>query len=176
MATRRMHAPVVLAVAGAVVLMAGASMMLIGVALQLGKSAGWQHLIMVGMALAEAGFAVGVVAVIVAVSPARRGRRARRPPGPAADGPAADPADPTDEWLSSLRAGGNVSPARSARESGGSSSAEPPGMADAGRALPGYADEGWRLDPATQQAIAAPAPEIHHPVRSMIVSRPTGRD
>jgi len=101
-ATRRTRLSLALTVGGALVLMAGVSMVLIGEVIRLERPAGLPQLVMAGVVLAAAGLALGLVCAVVVLSGRQSPVRgeASRQPGETAGYEAPDPAA---EWLGPLR-------------------------------------------------------------------------
>jgi hypothetical protein len=193
----------VLTSVGAVVLMAGVSLMLIGEITRLEQPAGGlKQLISLGAVLAAAGLALGLLCVIVVIT----GRRVpvqsvpvqsvlgqpsgsaglARSAGSAADGLRDAAADAADDWLGPLRDAAIRPVSAAVRDAAAARAGAPgPGQAGAPREQAGYdyldahySDEGWRLDgtePVPAQRPADPPQEIHHPVRPMAAPRPPGQ-
>jgi hypothetical protein len=186
-ATRNARLPLALAVGGAIVLMAGVSMALIGEVMKLEHPAGWQGLVTLGLMLAAAGLFLGAAfAIVIILGPqpqdyAGRAGRAQRPGEK--DGHAA--VDSADEWLNPLRTGGIRPVGSAAGRAAAAYFAER--YPDGSHLGAEYADEGWQLDGPGLAVHAQPAPhvqpaphaqpaaqEVHHPVRPMAASRPPG--
>lgn len=122
-----MRASVVVAVAGAVLLMIGIIMVVIGEVMRLRTPGGLPQLVTAGLALAVGGLALGVVLVVLAAVRPRRVEAGWLPED--------RPGGGADEWLSPLRPVGpdhrgrpqlSRPVARTARAQGGPASAEHP--------------------------------------------------
>jgi hypothetical protein len=179
-----------LTVGGAVIVMAGVSMMLIGEAMRLEQPAGWQPLISVGAVLSGVGLALGLACAVVVLSGPRAPLRAV-PPRQSGDAAGYVAPDSAEGWLGPLRDAAvrpfsatvrGAAAARAGTPGAGHGGAghggtghEKPGYEPVG---PTYSDEGWRLDgtgPIAAQRPADPPREIHHPVRPMPAPRAPGQ-
>jgi hypothetical protein len=192
-ATRKVRLPLALAVGGAIVLMAGVSMALIGEAMKLEHPAGWQGPVTLGLTLSAAGLFLGAafaIVVILGPQPQDYGVRAGRSQRSGdQDGPATG--DSADEWLGALRTGGIRPVGSAAGRAAAAYFAER--YPDGSHLGAEYADEGWQLDgpglavhaqpaapaqPAARPQPVTPQPvppqEVHHPVRPLAASRPPG--
>jgi hypothetical protein len=175
-ATRNTRLPLVLAVGGAIVLMAGVSMALIGEVMKLEHPAGWQGPVTLGLTLSAAGLFLGAafaIVVILGPQPQDYGVRAGRSQRSGEkDGPGTG--DSADEWLGQLRTGGIRPVGSAAGRAAAAYFAER--YPDGSHLGAEYADEGWQLDGPGLAVQAQPVPpqEVHHPVRPMAASRPPG--
>jgi hypothetical protein len=199
-ATRRTRLSLALTVGGAVIVMVGVSMMLIGEAMRLEQPAGWQQLISVGAVLSGVGLALGLACAVVVLAGPRVQVRAV-PPRQSGDAAGYVAPDSAEGWLGPLRdaavrpfsatargtaaaRAGTVGAGHGGAGHGGAGHGGT-GHGGTGREKPGYepvgptySDEGWRLDgtgPIAAQRPADPPREIHHPVRPMPAPRAPGQ-
>jgi hypothetical protein len=151
-----MHLSVALGVMGAIVFMGGVSVALAGEAFRLESAAGWRSFTSLGMTLIGWGLGLGVVfAVLVSFGFRESGRRlqerALRQAGEMA-GAAERPA-PAESAAGGPAAAGSAQAAPPRRPAGAGS-----------EAVPGYSDDGWRLDGTELPDAPGQSPEVHHPV------------
>jgi hypothetical protein len=170
-AARRTRASLALAVAGAIVLMAGVALVLSGEAIKLEHQARPPSLIGPGLVLAFLGLALGASAAVTILLDAPARLPVAHPLAPAAPGDPSAAAAWTEVVPGAvLSPPGRVGPAFTGPATPGPAAPGPgPGAREpvAGE-VPGYSDAGWGAGTDSRtwpDPPAEPPQEIHHPVR-----------